>query len=183
MDGYWAFEMERRGAQSVTAIDIDDPEHLDWPASLRGESERSLDETKGERFALAKRALGSNVERVILSAYDLGPELGEFDFVFCGDLLVHLKDPVTPIENIRSVCTGSAVIVNTIKQFRFQEKRALAEFDGIDGFTWWMTNLTGLVRLVEAAGFARVEAAEPFELPWSTGGDWRGLRGAVRAFV
>ena len=183
MDGYWAFEMERRGAASVTAIDIEDPEDLDWPASLRAGHDKSLDETKAERFALAKRALGSNVERVILSAYDLSPQLGSFDFVFCGDLLLHLKDPITPVERIRSVCTGSAVIVNTITRFRFNEKRPLAVLDGIDTFTWWTTNLTGLVRIVRAAGFARVEASEPFELPYSGGGDWRGLRGAVRAYV
>ena len=31
MDGFWAFEMERRGAAEVIAIDLDDPEALDWP--------------------------------------------------------------------------------------------------------------------------------------------------------
>src|SRR4051812_38267589 len=183
MDGFWAFEMERRGAASVTALDLEDPEALDWPAALRAGHEKTLDETKGERFALARRALGSNVERVLMSAYDLGPELGTFDFVFCGDLLLHLKDPITPIERIRSVCTGSAVVVNPIKRFRFQEKRALAQLDGIDNFEWWTTNLEGLVRLVRAAGFDRVEAAETFELPARGGGPWRGLRGAVRAYV
>src|SRR6478735_9319868 len=30
-DGFWAFEMERRGAASVTAIDLDDPQQWDWP--------------------------------------------------------------------------------------------------------------------------------------------------------
>ncbi len=183
MDGFWAFEMERRGAKSVTAIDLEDPEDLDWPASLRAGHDKSLDETKAERFALVKRSLGSNVERVVLSAYDLSPELGTFDFVFCGDLLLHLKDPVTPVERIRSVCTGSAVIANVIKRFRFQEKRALAELDGIDHFEWWTTNLAGLERIVRAAGFARVEAKEPFELPFTGGGPWRGLRGVVHAHV
>jgi tRNA (mo5U34)-methyltransferase len=183
MDGFWAFEMERRGAASVTAIDLDDPEDLDWPAALRPDHDRTLDETKAERFALAKRALGSQVERVTLSAYDLGPELGEFEFVFCGDLLLHLKDPITPVERIRSVCVGSAVIVNVIKRFRFRERVPLATLDGIDEFEWWTTNLAGLVRIVRAAGFDRVEPAEPFELPFRTGGQWRGLRGAVRAFV
>jgi tRNA (mo5U34)-methyltransferase len=183
MDGFWAFEMERRGAASVTALDLEDPEDLDWPASLRPHHDRTLDETKGERFALAKSALGSNVERVLLSAYDLGPELGTFDFVFCGDLLLHIKDPVTAVENIRSVCTGSAVIVNTIKKFRFHEKRPMAELDGIDNFEWWVTNMAGLVRLVRAAGFARVEPSPTFELPFTSGGPWRGLRGVVHAYV
>jgi tRNA (mo5U34)-methyltransferase len=184
MDGYWAFEMERRGAASVTALDLEDPEALDWPASLRSQ-DKEMDETKAERFALAKRELGSNVERVLLSAYDLSPELGTFDFVFCGDLLLHLKDPITPVENIRSVCTGSAVIVNVITKFRFVEKRPMAVLDGVDTFTWWTTNLAGLVRIVQAAGFARVEASETFELPFNDGGksDWPGLRGAVTAHV
>src|SRR3954452_6280788 len=182
MDGYWAFEMERRGAASVTALDLEDPEALDWPASLPGQ-DKTMDETKPQRFALAKEALGSKVERVLLSAYDLSPELGTFDFVFCGDLLLHLKDPITPVENIRSVCAGSAVIANVITKFRLHEKRALAELDGIDNFAWWTTNLAGLVRIVRAAGFARVEPSETFELPYSGGGDWRGLRGVVRAYV
>jgi tRNA (mo5U34)-methyltransferase len=183
MDGYWAFEMERRGAASVVALDLEDPDQLDWPASLRSWHDRSLDETKGERFELARRALGSKVERVLMSAYDLSPALGTFDFVFCGDLLLHVKDPITPVENIRSVCTGSAVIVNVIKKFRFNEQRPLAELDGVDHFEWWTTNLAGLERLVRAAGFPRVEVAEPFELPYTGGGPWKGLRGAVRAYV
>jgi tRNA (mo5U34)-methyltransferase len=183
MDGFWAFEMERRGAASVTALDLEDPNALDWPASLRS-SQKALDETKAERFALAKRALGSNVERVLMSAYDLSPALGTFDFVFCGDLLVHLKDPVTPIERIHSVCTESAVIVNPIKRFRrYRDRLPMGQFDGIDAFGWWTTNLAGLVRIVRAAGFERVEAAEPFKLPFRDGGPWEGLRGAVRAYA
>ena len=184
MDGFWAFEMERRGAASVTALDLEDPEELDWPVSLRAGHDKSMDETKAERFELAKRSLGSSVERVLMSAYDLSPELGTFDFVFCGDLLLHLKDPITPVENIRSVCTGSAVIVNVIKKFRLYEGRPMAELDGIDVFQWWLTNLEGLVRIVPSAGFARVEPSDTFELPFADGnGDWEGLRGAVRAYV
>src|SRR3990170_8687518 len=33
-DGFWSFELERRGA-SVTALDLDDPGELDWPPRLR----------------------------------------------------------------------------------------------------------------------------------------------------
>ena len=183
MDGFWAFEMERRGAASVTAVDLDDPEALDWPASLR-DGEKTLDETKSERFALAKRALGSEVERITLSVYDLSPErIGTFDFVFCGDLLIHLRDPVAAAEAIRTVCGGRAVIVNNIKRFRVRERQPIAELDGVDQFVWWYTNLAGLVRIVRAAGFPRVEPAGTFELPFKRGGPWRGLRGAVIAYA
>lgn len=183
MDGFWAFEMEKRGAASVTALDLENPEQLDWPASLRAHHDKDLDETKAERFALAKRALGSNVERVLMSAYDLSPELGTFDFVHCGDLLVHLKDPITPVENIRSVCTGSAVIVNVITKFRFRENEPMAVLDGIDKFQWWTTNMAGLTRIVKSAGWSRVEETGTFELPFREGGEWKGLRGGVRAWV
>jgi tRNA (mo5U34)-methyltransferase len=180
MDGFWAFEMERRGAAEVVAVDLEDPDALDWPVSLRATHERKLDETKAERFALVHRALGSRVQRRLSSVYDLSPELGTFDVVFCGDLLLHLRDPVRAVERLRSVCGGTAVIVNPIVRFRFRERVALATFDGVDEFVYWTTNLAGLVRLVRSGGFTQVEAAKPFEVPF-TDGSWRGLRGAVRA--
>ena len=183
MDGYWAFHMERLGAASVTALDLEDPSQLDWPASLRAEHDKSMDETKGERFALAKDALGSNVERVLLRAQDLSPDLGTFDFVHCGDLLLHVKDPMTILENIHSVCTGSALIVNVIKKFRFYEDRPMAELDGINVFEWWVTNYTGLQRMVRAAGFTKIETHPTWKVPFTGGGDWSGLRGAVSAHV
>jgi tRNA (mo5U34)-methyltransferase len=180
MDGFWAFEMERRGAAEVVAIDVEDPEALDWPAWLRAAHDKELDETKGERFALAHRALGSRVRREPLSVHDLSPALGTFDVVFCGDLLLHLKDPVSALENIRSVCAELAVIANPIVRFRFRDRRPLATFDGVDEFVYWTTNLAGLVRLVRSGGFSRVEPSPPFEVPFRDG-TWSGLRGVVRA--
>jgi tRNA (mo5U34)-methyltransferase len=184
MDGFWAFEMERRGAREVVAVDAPDPMALDWPASLRRMAEKTLDETKEERFALAHRALGSHVQRLARSVYELdADELGTFDVVFCGDLLVHLRDPVGALERIRAVCAGSAIVANPIARFGLRDRLPLAQLDGIDEFGWWTTNLAGLVRMVRAAGFARVEASRPFKLPYAAGGRWKGLRGVVRAWA
>ena len=61
MDGFWAFEMERRGAAEVVAIDEENPEALDWPIAQRIKREKVLDETKAARFAIASTALGSRV--------------------------------------------------------------------------------------------------------------------------
>src|SRR2546429_10019624 len=36
-DGFWAFEMERRGAAEVVAIDILNPDEWDWPLGSRPE--------------------------------------------------------------------------------------------------------------------------------------------------
>ena len=184
MDGFWAFEMERRGAESVVAVDLEDPEQLDWPASLRQRVTKTIDETKGTRFDLARRRLGSAVERRLCSVYRLDPaELGEFDFVFCGDMLVHLKDPATAVEHIRSVCRGVAVIANPVKEQFPYRRRPLAQFDGIREFEWWLPNRAALERLVRAAGFSRVESGPSFELSAVAGGSWKGRRCWVRGEV
>ena len=183
MDGFWAFEMERRGAAEVVALDIEDPNALDWPIAQRVKTVMTMDIEKPIRFQLAHDAYNSKVKRVLRSVYEIDTDLGEFDLVFCGDLLVHIKDPATAVEKMRLVSRGSAIICNPIKKFRLFDNKPMAEFDGIDEFQWWVTNLEGLKRIVLAAGFSRVEAAKPFELPGTFGGPWKGLRGVVRGFV
>lgn len=183
MDGFWAFAMERRGAAEVVAVDVEDPEALDWPPSLRERIVKTLDETKADRFELVRKALGSSVRRQICSVYDLGPEIGRFDLVFCGDLLVHLKDPATAVQRIRSVTTHSAIVANPVKEHFPYRRRPLAQFDGIAEFEWWLPNLAALERLMTSAGFVRLQTGRPFQLPATAGGPWKGRRGVVRGFV
>jgi tRNA (mo5U34)-methyltransferase len=183
MDGFWAFEMERRGAAEVLATDVVGVDDLDWPPRWRVQVEPVLDETKEDRFGLVQAALGSEVQRVERSVYDLASDMGQFDLIFCGDLLVHLKDPITAIERMRSVCRGSTVICNPIKRFHFGGRRALAQFDGIDEFQWWMLSEATLERMMFATGFARVQVGARFELPAAGGGPWKGLRAVMRGFV
>lgn len=184
MDGFWAFSMEQRGAAAVVAVDLDDPDDLDWPSSLRSRIVKTMDETKSTRFDLARRALGSSVERRICSVYRLDPaELGEFDFVFCGDMLVHLKDPATAVERIRSVCRGTTVITNPVKEQFPYRRRPLAQFDGIKEFEWWLPNRAALERLLRSAGFARVDCGPSFALAATGGGAWKGRRRWVRGEV
>ena len=182
MDGFWAFEMERRGADEVVAADLADPDQLDWPPLWRERTPPTLDETKRERFELVHRTFASRVERVERSVYDLGPDLGKFDLVFCGDLLVHLKDPVTALQRIHAVCRGSAIICNPAVRFPLGRGRALVEFDGIDEFQWWLMSEAALERMMKAVGFAPVEVGPSFELP-AREGEWKGLRAIARGFV
>src|SRR5437667_9938066 len=69
-DGFLSFELERRGAAEVLAVDIGSHEDWDWPPQMRGGPE-TLAEMAGPEvgagFRLAKDMLGSSVERVELS--------------------------------------------------------------------------------------------------------------------
>jgi tRNA (mo5U34)-methyltransferase len=184
MDGFWAFEMERRGADEVVAVDLASPDQLDWPPVWGKNVERVLDETKEERFNLARSALGSKVERVPRSAYELDLDLGQFDLIFCGDLLTHLKDPITAVERMHRVCRGSTIICNPSYRFGlFRRSRPLAEVDGIDEFQWWKLSEAALERIMRAVGFARVEVGRSFDLPASQGGKWKGRRAIMRGHV
>src|SRR5262249_15012822 len=93
--GFFAFEMERRGAD-VRAVDS--PEWSDQASGPLNSPARSAESGRTylhEPLSVAARRLGSRVRRRYLNVYDLAPEtVGEFDLVFCGSLLIHLTDPI-----------------------------------------------------------------------------------------
>src|ERR1051325_5087827 len=64
-DGFLAFEMERRGAAEVVALDIDDHSKWDWPPDVRATGGENLAKLagpeKGRGFKIAAAALGSKV--------------------------------------------------------------------------------------------------------------------------
>src|SRR3954471_1957 len=72
-NGFWAFEMERRGAAEVVAIDVLDPARWDWPVGSDDlvKAEIGRRHAGGNGFEIARRALGSKVERRDLSVYEL----------------------------------------------------------------------------------------------------------------
>src|SRR3712207_740178 len=173
-DGFWAFEMERRGAAEVVAVDILDPQRWDWPAASDAAVVAEIGEAKaaGRGFEIARRALGSSVERLERSVYDLDPgDVGRFDVVFVGSLLVHLRDPVRALERVRAVCDGTLVAVDGIDLLLslLLPRRPVATLDGEGRPWWWTVNQAGLRRLVEAAGFEVVEGPLRLFVPGGAG--------------
>lgn len=157
-DGFWAFEMERRGAAEVVGIDVLDADQWDWPPNSSRDTVELFDRRKaaGRGFDIAKRYLDSSVTRHALSVYDATPEtLGTFDFVYLGSLLVHLRDPVRALDRLRSVCTGQLLIVDGIDLFLtlVLRRRPAASLDARGRPWWWTPNVAGVVRMAEAAGF------------------------------
>lgn len=180
-DGFWAFEMEKRGAASVVAIDVLDPRQWDWPV-LR--SERAWEATAprkgvGDGFLEARAALGSHVDRRELSVYDLDPAtVGMFDFVYVGSLLLHLRDPIRALQQVRSVAAGTVLVVDAIDP-TIWSRRPVAVLDGLERPWWWKPNLAGLQRMVESAGFAVIGRPRRVLLPPGRGQDqepWRSVR-------
>lgn len=175
-DGFLAFELERRGAAEVLAIDVEDHTQWDWPPDFRGEDvERHPGMSgppKGSGFRLARELLGSQVEYRELSMYDLSPEqVGTFDVVVCGSLLLHLRDPLRGLEAVRSVTEGSFLSSEQIELglTMAARRRPLFRLHGSGAFSqWWLPNAAGHNRELFAAGFEVVEEARPHLVPLGT---------------
>jgi tRNA (mo5U34)-methyltransferase len=169
-DGYWAFEMERRGASEVVAVDVLDSRKWDWPARHDDATTQAMARRKreGDGFEIAKAAVGSSVERRIVSVYDLDPgDLGQFDFVYLGSLLLHLRDPVRALEAVRSVCRGQLLVLDAIDLALTvkQPRRPVAYLDGVGRPWWWRPNLAGLRQMVAVAGFRIERSTRPILVP------------------
>ena len=163
-DGFWAFEMERRGA-SVVALDLDDEADLDWPPRRR--PERFPDTPRGSGFRLAKEILGSEVERVNMSIYDATPEeLGTFDLVFCGSVLIHLRDQFLALERIAGLCHGTFLSTEGYSRLLgllpFPAARYYADREA--AVVYWEPSARTWERLIWSAGFDEVERLGTFSL-------------------
>lgn len=155
-DGFWAFEMERRGAD-VVALDVDDERDLDWPPRRR--PKEFPDFPRGRGFALAREVLSSRVERVTRSIYDAVPaDLGTFDLILCGSVLIHLRDQLLALERIANLCAGtfisaeeydrlSGLVPFPVSRYRADREKAVV---------FWQPSARTWKRMMWTAGFDRV---------------------------
>lgn len=161
MDGFWAFELERRGASEVVAIDVLDATRLDgfMADRLRGDRHRRPSE---QNFSLAAELLGSRVELRDLSVYDIDPgEIGEFDVIVMGYVLQMLRDPLRGLEALRRVCRGHLLLLDTVSRPLDLLPAPLARLDARrDGSEWFVFNRRGLRKSLELAGWV-VEQTTP----------------------
>jgi tRNA (mo5U34)-methyltransferase len=150
-DGWFAFEMERRGAD-VVAIDCwDNP-----------------------RLREMHVKLGSHIDYRQLDVYELTPEsVGRFDIVLFMGVLYHLKHPLLALERVCALTTDFAAIdsfvltEHRLAGVRVQD-RVMLEFYETDEFggqttNWCAPTVPCLLAFCRTAGFARVELQSVLE--------------------
>jgi tRNA (mo5U34)-methyltransferase len=164
-DGFWAFEMERRGAE-VVALDVDHEEEYDWPPRRRPAEPKALD--RGAGFRLAREILGSKVERIACNIYEATPERlgGTFDLVFCGAVLLHLRDQLLALERFAGLCRGRLILADEYDRLSsllpFPVSRYRADRDA--AVVFWLPARRTWKRMIWTAGFEDVEDRGTFSV-------------------
>ncbi|MCU1429718.1 MAG: hypothetical protein JWL83_3718, partial [Actinomycetia bacterium] len=180
-DGFWAFELERRGAE-VTSLDIETFADTDFPRALhRIYVDHPVKLSFRRGMEIAHRRLGSKVKLVNRAVYDLDPDdIGTFDFVHAGDILLHLRDPALALQRIRSVTDGECLLADVFDP-------ALDELGVGPGLTryrggwtdamWWAPALSTLAQMVADAGFRDVQIVTTYNLAprGAAQGPWRAV--------
>lgn len=146
-DGFYSFEMERRGASRVLATDYDTWVGKTW-GSKRG-------------FELARKALNSHVEHMTIDVLNLSPEsTGMFDMVLFLGVLYHLRYPLLALEHIFSV-TAKQLILETHVDMVWNRRPAMVFYPNAelhnDPSNWWGPNPAAVVAMLKSVGFKRVK--------------------------
>ena len=164
-DGFYAFELERRGAAEVVALDVPDLVNIDYPPAVLADTTfdraHTGEQNRNAGFHLLHEILDSKVIFRPGNIYDLDPaEIGTFDFVLAGSLLLHLRDPVRALDAVRKVTTGHYMSVDHLHTplQLLSRRRPLFELHGVSAdFQWWLGNDRGLRHLLGVGGF-KIEA-------------------------
>ncbi len=173
-DGFWAFELERRGAE-VVAIDIERVEETSLPPNNRTALEgraRELDLQIGRGFAIASELLGSRVRRVVCDVLELTSEAigGPVDVAFLGALLVHLRDPVRALERLHATLVPGGTLYQlealSLPLSLLHPRRAVARLQTLEtSFNWWYPNWATLRAWLRTAGFEEIRMRGVYRPP------------------
>jgi len=136
-DGWFSFEMEKRGAE-VVAVDC----------------------VELDTFREAHRLLDSKVQYLEMDVLELTPAtVGRFDIVLFLGVLYHLKHPMLALERVCALATDLTIVesfaadVGEYPLLEFYETDELrSQLDN-----WFGPNLDALAAMCRSVGFARVE--------------------------
>jgi len=137
-DGWFTFEMERRGA-SVVAVDL----------------------TANTKFLKAKELMGSQADYHTIDVMELSPaSLGLFDIVIFLGVLYHLKHPLLALEKVCAMSTDVVLVESYVSDTHIPDAVPRMEFYEYGELCGQLDNWVGpntacLLAWCRTAGFAR----------------------------
>ncbi|TAJ21206.1 MAG: methyltransferase domain-containing protein [Planctomycetota bacterium] len=190
-NGFFSFELERRGAR-VVAVELASVRQHDVPIWFREQWLAQRDAAEVARtdhleleagFDLAHEVYGSRVERQRCTVYALGDASpGRFDLALCSNLLHHLRDPVGALESIR-LCLrpGGRLILGCSCDLTVDASYAIFWGSVDPHVMWWVMSREAIERMCRMAGFREVVWKGSFRFATARRPDHVGTMGILHA--
>lgn len=178
--GYLTFEMEKRGA-NVVSFDMPSAdswnfvphfslkEHWLEMVASRAQCHRQMQNA----YWFAHKKLNSKAKVHYGDVYNLPLELGNFDIVFLGMILPHLRDPFQALYSASRLASDTLIVTNPgrkrswldklFRRNRFQAK-FIPSATNNNSDVWWALSNSCIERMLETIGFKvvdRIESSAP----------------------
>ena len=174
--GFLSFEMEKRGAEVVS---FDMPSVDSWnfvPHFSLKEHWKDIVKDRSRchqqmqsAYWFAHQQLNSKARVHYGDVYNLPRELGNFDVVFMGMILPHLRDPFQALYSASRLASDTMIVTNPGRKPRlldrvFRKRRYQAKFlpsrtnNKCD--VWWALSNSCIERMLESIGFQVVDRIE-----------------------
>lgn len=185
-DGYFSFWVKKNGAKRVLGIDSNKYDgslafvpanafkHLheekyklysnDYLAFKSVYEDLGLDTPN--KLLLMRKLTGLDVEYSNGSVYDLTP-YGEFDIVMCNDLLEHLRDPISAVEQLYFSTKEKCIITvsSAMKTNWLDRNKPVAMYVAHEsGGAFFNLSETAGMAICKSAGFRKVEVVSRFDM-------------------
>jgi SAM-dependent methyltransferase len=167
-NGFFSFEMEKRGAQ-VTAIDLGQNSPWDVvPHPFLDEETLAANMRQNVRmvenaFWYSHKALKSKVQLVYGSVYDVPKKLQSVDIALMSNVLQHFRDPLHAIQRVSQVVKETLVITETLwyDDPRFFDSASMrliprAETPEVN-HSWWQASPSFVMELLKLLGFPEMK--------------------------
>lgn len=185
-DGYFSIWMKKQGAKRVLGVDSNkyDGSLAFVPSNALKQSHEqkymqysndyttfkevyeNLGLSNPNKLLLMKKLLGLDVDFMNGSIYDLSP-YGEFDVVMCNDLLEHLRDPITAVEQLYFTTREKCIITvsSAMKTNWFDRNKPLATYVAdIGGGSFFNLSESAAIAICKSVGFNKVEVISRFDM-------------------
>ena len=178
-NGGLTFWMEQQAA-AVIAVDLSpDIARTSWdvlfgPEDNVAEIKRVMSrgiQRLNNGFWYAHEQLGSKTRLVHGTAYHVPNEIGRFDVVTLGSILLHLRDPLGALENAISFTGKSIIITDAVPWLINEELQCLPLAYFIPnksrrtphgGWTWWQMTAEVYLRFLALKGFRIISNTSAF---------------------
>jgi SAM-dependent methyltransferase len=168
-NGFFSFEMEKRGAQ-VTAIDLGQdsawdvvPHPYSDDDTLVANMRRNVRMVENA-FWYCHKALNSKVQLVYGTVYDVPKVIASVDIALMSNVLQHFRDPLLAIHRVSKVVRETLVITETLwyddpaflgsTSIRLMPRAETPEVN----HSWWQVSPSFVMQLLKLLGFPEIKS-------------------------